>query len=51
MWGPDSDLNVGGWRSGPKDSKNIQHLGSVLDSSRDIVLGVWGSLGGPGGLG
>ena len=42
-------MNLGGWRSGPKDSKNIEHLGSVEDSSRDMVFWVWGSLGGPGG--
>ena len=34
---PDGDLNAGGTRSGPKDSKNIQHLGSVLDGVRDMA--------------
>ena len=51
MGGPDGDLNAGGMRSGPKDSKNIQHLGFVMDSFRDTVLGVWGSLGDSGGPG
>ena len=40
MGGPDGDLNAGGWRSGPKDSKNIQYLGSVLDGVRDRALSV-----------
>ena len=51
MRGPDGDLNAGGMRSGPKDYKNIQHLGFLMDSFRDTVLGVWGSLGGSGGPG
>ncbi len=50
MGGPDDDLNAGGWRSGPKDSKNIEHLGYVMDRFRYTVLGVWGSLGALGGL-
>ena len=50
MGGPDGDLNAGGWRSGPKDSKNIQHLGFVMYSFRDTVLGVWGPWGALGGL-
>ena len=40
MGGPDGDLNAGGWRSGPKDSKNIQHFGSVVDGVRDGALPV-----------
>ena len=32
-----ANLNAGGWRSGPKDFKNIQHLGSVVDSVRGRV--------------
>ncbi len=37
VWGSLGDL---GWRSGPKDSKNIKHLGSVVDGVRDRALSV-----------
>ncbi len=43
--GPDGEE---GWRSEPKDSKNVGHLESVVDSFRDNVLGV-GVPGVPGG--
>ena len=46
LGGPDGDLNTGWWRSAPKVSKNIKHLGTVVDSFKDTVLGVWGSQGG-----
>ncbi len=45
LGGPDGVLNAGGWRSGPKDSKNIYHLGSVW-----IVPEIWfWGFGGPWG--
>ena len=37
LGGPDGVLNAGGWRSRPKDSKNIKYLGSVVDGVRDMA--------------
>ena len=49
LGGQDGDLNSGGWRSGPQNSKYIYNTWGLWWIVSDMVLGVWGFLGGSGG--